>query len=187
MTRTGRTAPAGNESARPGEPRSQEAPSTQGVEAVRELIGTSLASLTGMVNWFERMQDLNSSAISGWNQALALCARDLDEAKEPEQLMALPAQLVNHQLEQASRLLGKAMQDLHEAQAEWADRWRGQIADQMQRAGRSATDAGGTQGGLQSVSLAAIGQFQEHWLALYRNWIEAMGASVPAQPESSGR
>jgi hypothetical protein len=185
MARNGKAAPAGNGSAQPGEPSAQDAVGVLGIGAARELIGTSLASLTGMVNWLEQMQSLNSSTLSGWSQALALCSRDLERAKDSEQLMALPARMANHQLEQTSRQLVKAMQDLFEAQAKWADQWRMQFADQMQQA--TGSDGGGANGGLQPSSLAAIGRFQGQWLALTRNWIDAMSAVAPARLESAGR
>jgi hypothetical protein len=134
MTRNGRTASAGNGSASPEEASSQDALNIQGFDAARGLMSSSLESLTGMVSWLDQLQALNNSMLAGWSQALALSARDLDQAKDPEQVMALPAQMVNHHLEQTSRQLAQAMQDLFEAQVKWADRWRTQIADQMQRA-----------------------------------------------------
>lgn len=186
MARNGTTAPAGNGSA-PSDPHAQSLLSTQGVEAARGLMGHSLASLTGVVTWLEQLQALNSSALSGWSQAIALCSRDLEQAQDLEQFMALPAQMANHQLEQASRQLNKAMQDLFDAQVTWADHWRRQIADQMQQAGGSAMGGGGTNRGLPPASAAAIGQVQDQWLAMTRKWIDAMGFSAPAHPEASGR
>lgn len=187
MARNGKTAPAGNGSAQAGEPRAQDAVGLQGIGAARELIGTSLASLTGMVNWLEQLRSLNSSTLSGWSHALALCSRDLERAKDPEQVMALPAQMVNHQLEQTSPQLVKAMQDLFEAQAKWADQSRTLFADQMQQATGSTTDGGSANGGLQPSSLASIGRFQDQWLAVTRTWIDATNAAAPACLESSGR
>jgi hypothetical protein len=187
MTRNGRTASAGNGSASPEEASSQDALNIQGFDAARGLMSSSLESLTGMVSWLDQLQALNNSMLAGWSQALALSARDLDQAKDPEQVMALPAQMVNHHLEQTSRQLAQAMQDLFEAQVKWADRWRTQIADQMQRAMASGRQPGGASGGAQPAAAAALGQFQDQWLAMTRKWIDAVGAAVPAQPGFPGR
>lgn len=167
MARNGRTATAAVGSAPAGETRSQDTLGVQGVDTARAWLGSSLASLTGLAGWLERWQALNGSALSGWSRTLAQCSRDLDLARDPEQFMALPAQMVNHHLEQTSHQLGQAMQGLFEAQTQWAEQWRREVADQAR----------------QTAGPAAIGQLQDQWLAMTRQWVDALGAAVPASQQ----
>lgn len=187
MARNGRTAPVGNGATPPGASGAPDALGVPGVDAARGLIGAALASLARVIDGFEQMQALNASMLAGWRQTLALSSRDLDQAKDLEQVMALPAQMLNRQLEQTSQRWAEAVQDLFDAQAQWADQWRRQMADQLQQATASATQPAGQRGGVQPASLAAIGPLPAAWLALTREWIDAIGTSAPApQPARTG-
>ena len=185
MARHRSIAPAGNGSAPTAEPGPNDAPGAQGVDAARGWMGTWLASLTEVATWLEQLQALNSSALAGWNQALALCARDLEQARDAEQFMALPAQMFKHQLEQTSLQLGKAMQDLFDAQASWAEPWRRQFGEAWPQAAAPATEEAAAEGRQPPALPAAIGQFQDQWLDVTRKWIDAMGAAAAARNGTS--
>lgn len=187
MARQGKSTPVANASTPPAERRASDAASQQGDDAACAWIGPSLASLTGVVQWLEQLQSLTGSMLSGWGQILALCSRDLERACDPEQVMAPAAQRVNLPLEQASRQLVQSLQDLFVAQASWADPWRMQLADQMQRATGSASDGDSANGDLPRAPIDAIGRFQDPWLAMTRTWIDAMSAAASAHLAPSGR
>lgn len=181
MARNGKAAQSGNGSAQLGDARQQGDLSAQGIGAACQWMGSSLASLNGAVAWMERLHALGGSALSGWSKALEQCSRDLEQARDPEQFMALPAQMVNHQFEHTSRQIVKALQDLYEAQSTWAEDWRKQVAEQVQQAGTLAGEIASANGASQAASPAGIGQFQDQWLALTRQWIDAVGAASQAE------
>lgn len=181
MARNSKTTASGNGSAQLGEARSQQDVGVQGVCAARQWMGTSLASLNGAVAWMEQVHALSDSTLSGWSKGLELCSRDLDQARDLGQVMALPAQMVNHQLEQTSRQFVKALQAFYEAQSTWAEDWRKQVAEQVQQAGTLAGEIASANGASQAAPPAAISQFQDQWLALTRRWIDAVGAASRAE------
>lgn len=186
MARNGRTAAAGNSISPAEEPSSQEAFLMQGVDVVRGVLGQSIGATTDMLDGLEQWQALHRRMLAGWHQALALSASELDQAKDPAEVMALPARMVNHQLEQSSTELVKALQDVFDLQSRWAEQWRTRIAEQMQQAAGSALQAGSSPGGMPPASVAAMGQFHEQWLALTRRWLDSMNAAGSAGGPSAG-
>ena len=151
------------------------------VDAAREWIAVSLASTKRVADWMERLQMLNTQAASAWTAALTACAQEVAQAKDPQNLMAVPTHMINHQWDSMAPQLSATMQDLLRMQTKWAEEYRAQVAGQTERLMTSMTTQDRPTGAGSPASLAALGQLQERWLAMNRVWIDTLGAAAKTE------
>jgi hypothetical protein len=150
--------------------------SGNGVAQVREWMSQSLAAAHQAAAQLEHMQRLNAQAATAWVQLLTQATREAEQAGDWQDLMALPAQMWNRQLDLWMRRLSEGSQHLLEAELQWADRARSQTlalglpwwAGQQPDAVLEQT----------TTPLASFSQMQDAWLGLSQRWIDSMAGQA---------
>lgn len=83
--------------------------------------------------WTDQLQRLNQQSLAAWSEAFSASAQDAAQVRSLEDLAALPAQVVNRQLETALRQFGQLASFWMEAELQWMEALREQTGGLAQR------------------------------------------------------
>ena len=163
-----------------------------GLNGAREWWHQSLTVAQGLADWLEQTQRMNTDAARAWAESLAKADREVRQAEDLAALMAVPANLVNHQLDLALRRFNDQSKRLIETELEWADqtRERALALGQTWMAGRP--DGGGTTSrhngnGAALPTAEALKRTQDAWSEVWQRWIDGMNTGLKQQAASASR
>ena len=104
------------------------------------------------------------------SETLALELQELQQARDPVELVSAQFALANQKLEVLTRQLAAVMQQIYDAQLLWIGQWDHQ-AEAAPSAPNTASAAQQTQ-----ATLQAMGRVQDDWLRTTQSWIDSMNA-----------
>jgi len=154
-----------------------------GLTDAREWWHQSLTLAQGLADWLEQTQRMNTDAARGWTESLAKAEREVRQAEDLAALMAVPANLVNYQLDLALRQFNDQSKRLIETELEWADqtRERALALGQTWMAGRPDGDGAGL------PAAEALKRTQEAWSDMWQHWIDGMNTGQKQQAAAASR
>jgi hypothetical protein len=163
-----------------------------GLNGAREWWQQSLTLAQGLADWLEQTQRMNTDAARAWAESLAKAEREVRQAEDLAALMAVPANLVNHQLDLALRHFNDQSKRLIETELEWADqtRERALALGQTWMAGRPDGDGAASRRGGDGASLPAaeaLKRTQDAWSDMWQRWIDGMNTGMKPQAASASR
>ena len=122
----------------------------------------------GLQRSMDTMLQLQQQCIKTATQSSETLAEDLKElqqAKDPAELLSAQAALASQQLELLSGHFSSMLQQIYEAQLLWL----GQFDEKQQSEGRQPSRASDN-----NALLVAWGKAQDDWLKLTRSWIDSI-------------
>lgn len=97
-----------------------------GLGNARQWWHQSLLAAQSTADLVEQMQRFNAQALHNWAESLALADHEIEGADDLNALLAVPAHLVNRQLELTLRHVNETAKLVLEAEVRWAERMRDQ-------------------------------------------------------------
>jgi hypothetical protein len=149
-----------------------------GLTDAREWWQQSLTVAQGLADWLEQTQRMNTDAARGWAESLAKAEREVRQAEDLAALMAVPANLVNYQMDLALRHFNDQSKRLIETELEWADQTRERALALGQTWMADRTDGNGAS----MPATDVLKRTQEAWSDMWQRWIDGMntGQKQPA-------
>ena len=139
-----------------------DASAVESIAAARDWINGSLAAAQQAANWMDQFQRLSVQAASSITESLAASLNEVEQAKDPVQLVSVQSSLVNRQLEELAQQLAAAMQQLFDTQLLWF----GQMDE------KTPTPAvGKSNPAWDTTALSLWGKAHDDWLAMTQRWI----------------
>lgn len=163
-----------------------------GLTGAREWWHQSLTVAQGMADWLEQTQRMNTDAARAWAESLAKADREVRQAEDLAALMAVPANLVNQQLDLALRRFNDQSKRLIETELEWADQTRertlalGQTWMAGRPDGNGATSRHSGNGAALPAA-EALKRTQDAWSDMWQRWIDGMNTGMKQQVASASR
>ena len=103
------------------------------------------------------------------SETMAQELQELQAAKDPVEFLSAQLSVANQQMEILSKQVSAVLQQLYDAQLMWLGQWDEKSEEPVST--QSAQQSGRT-------ALDALGQLQDGWLQMGRNWIDTLSPKV---------
>ena len=143
-----------------------------GLEAARQWLSRSLQAAQTGASWLQELQRQSALAATSWVETFALGAREAQQATAVDQLMAVPAHMLQREIEAGLRRFGESMQSLIDGEVEWVDGLRQQASALAPREAGAASEAAPLQD-LSEPWRRAIGE----WQSMAQHWADSLNAA----------